>query len=367
MLRECCGGRLGDLAAGHERARRARADRAALPGALPQRLRRDRRRAPPHQPVRQHGSTCATATGSTRRSCRGTSSRSCPRSQEVEHAGAASFSASEPRRACSSPRRRRPGASFALRGPFGPGVAVYSALIDTRGTPRLYASSCNPFFGMKVLRSTDLGQDVQGDRSRPPPSRRTTGARSPTSGRSSRATARRSCGAASSRPRCSAAATAAIPGRWCRASATTSTPASGSPGNGGLCMHTILRDGNRVHLGISTGGHYLSEDGGETFKASNNGVGAGFTPDPYPEFGQCVHKIAGHKDAPGRLYMQNHGGWAEWDGPGRAAAGHRRAAQRRPRPHLALDRQGAAVRLRLPDRRAPARPRHGLRRAARAR
>ena len=47
-----------------------------------------------------------------------------------------------------------------------------------------------------------------------------------------------------------------------------------------------------------------------------HGVGAGFAPDPYPEFGQCVHKIAGHKDAPGRLYMQNHGGWAEWDGPG---------------------------------------------------
>jgi hypothetical protein len=81
-------------------------------------------------------------------------------------------------------------------------------------------------------------------------------------------------------------------------------------------MHTIIRDGNRVHLGISTGGHYLSEDGGDTFTASNQGVGAGFAPDPYPEFGQCVHKIARHEDAPGRLYMQNHGGWAEWTGPG---------------------------------------------------
>ena len=30
---------------------------------------------------------------------------------------------------------------FALRGPFGPGVAVYATLIDTRGTPRLYGSS----------------------------------------------------------------------------------------------------------------------------------------------------------------------------------------------------------------------------------
>src|SRR5215468_11161477 len=82
------------------------------------------------------------------------------------------------------------------------------------------------------------------------------------------------------------------------------------PGGGGLCLHTIIRDGNRVHLGISTGGHYLSEDGGETFKASNQGVGAGFNPDPYPEFGQCVHKMARHDAAPGRLYMQNHGGWA---------------------------------------------------------
>ena len=88
------------------------------------------------------------------------------------------------------------------------------------------------------------------------------------------------------------------------------------PGNGGLCMHTIVRDGDRVHLGISTGGHYLSEDRGTTFKASNNGVGAGFVPDPYPEFGQCVHKIARHPDMPGRLYMQNHGGWDERPGIG---------------------------------------------------
>jgi hypothetical protein len=39
-------------------------------------------------------------------------------------------------------------------------------------------------------------------------------------------------------------------------------------------------------------------------------------PDPYPEFGQCVHKIVRHDAAPGRLYMQNHGGWADWTGPG---------------------------------------------------
>ena len=57
--------------------------------------------------------------------------------------------------------------SFALRGPFGPGVAVYAALIDPRGEPRLYASSCDPFFGMKLLRSTDLGKSFHETKSAP--------------------------------------------------------------------------------------------------------------------------------------------------------------------------------------------------------
>ena len=63
-----------------------------------------------------------------------------------------------------APKTRR---TFALRGPFASGVAVYSALIDTRGTPRLYASSCNAFFGMKVLRSTDLGKTFKETKSAP--------------------------------------------------------------------------------------------------------------------------------------------------------------------------------------------------------
>src|ERR1700704_5948072 len=61
----------------------------------------------------------------------------------------------------------KPRRSFSLRGPFGSGVAVYSTLIDTRGTPRLYASSCNAFFGMKVLRSTDLGKSFKETKSTP--------------------------------------------------------------------------------------------------------------------------------------------------------------------------------------------------------
>lgn len=204
---------------------------------------------------------------------------------------------------------------FTLRGPFNKGVGVYSALIDTRGTPRLYASSCNPFFGMKVLRSTDLGKTFRETKSAPAfpkdDGRALANIWSLEPGKDRKELL---CGvepASLFKSRDGGDSWELVPGisnheharKW-------------QPGNGGLCMHTILRDGNRVHLGISTGGHYLSEDGGETFAAANKGVGAGFTPDPFPEFGQCVHKITGHKDAPGRLYMQNHGGWAEWDGPG---------------------------------------------------
>ncbi len=204
---------------------------------------------------------------------------------------------------------------FTLRGPFGEGVGVYSALIDARGAPRIYASSCNPFFGMKVLRSTDLGKTFKETKSAPAfpkdDGRALANIWSIEAGKDRKELL---CGvepASLFRSRDGGDSWELVPGisnheharKW-------------QPGNGGLCMHTILRDGHRVHLGISTGGHYMSEDGGETFKAANRGVGAGFTPDPFPEFGQCVHKIAGHKDVPGRLYMQNHGGWAEWDGPG---------------------------------------------------
>ena len=56
---------------------------------------------------------------------------------------------------------------FALRGPFGPGVAVYATLIDARSSPRVYASSCNAFFGMKVLVSADLGNTFQETKSPP--------------------------------------------------------------------------------------------------------------------------------------------------------------------------------------------------------
>jgi photosystem II stability/assembly factor-like uncharacterized protein len=59
---------------------------------------------------------------------------------------------------------------------------------------------------------------------------------------------------------------------------------------------------------MSTGGVYRTEDGGESWSASNTGVKAQFMPDPWPEFGQCVHKIARTPGKPELVFLQNHHG-----------------------------------------------------------
>ena len=197
---------------------------------------------------------------------------------------------------------------FTLRGPFAPGVAVYSMLLDTRGSsPRLYASSCNAFFGMKVLKSTDLGKTFKETKAVP---------NFPKD--DGRALANIWCleAGADQKDLWAGVEPAALfhsddgGDSWEKVDGISDHEHARKwkPGAGGLCLHTILREDHRMHLGISAGGHYLSEDGGTTFVSSNHGIGAAWNPAPYPEFGQCVHKIARHPKAPGRLYMQNHGG-----------------------------------------------------------
>ncbi|KAA5547345.1 exo-alpha-sialidase [Roseiconus nitratireducens] len=204
---------------------------------------------------------------------------------------------------------------FSLSGPFGAGVSVYSALIDRDQPKQIYASSCNAFFGMKLLRSDDGGKSFKETQSAP--------AFPEADGRAIANIWSIERGQDSRELWCGVEPAALFHSEdagesWELVSGISNhehTP-HWQPGNGGLCLHTILTDGDRIHVGISTGGHYVSEDGGKAFTASNRGVGAGFVPDPYPEFGQCVHKIAGHPDVPGRLYMQNHGGWEDRPGIG---------------------------------------------------
>ena len=83
------------------------------------------------------------------------------------------------------------------------------------------------------------------------------------------------------------------------------------PGGGGLALHTILvdpTDERRLHVAVSTGGVYRSDDGGTTWRARNQGITGGIGVDPDSEFGQCVHKVVRDGADPDTLYLQNHGG-----------------------------------------------------------
>jgi photosystem II stability/assembly factor-like uncharacterized protein len=84
-----------------------------------------------------------------------------------------------------------------------------------------------------------------------------------------------------------------------------------NPGAGGLCLHTIVldpRDHNRMYVAVSAAGVYRTDDGGQTWQPRNKNVLVDFEAKTYPEFGQCVHKMALHPSNPDVLYQQNHCG-----------------------------------------------------------
>ena len=89
-------------------------------------------------------------------------------------------------------------------------------------------------------------------------------------------------------------------------------------GGGGLCLHTILTNPQRpeqLAVGISAVGCLVSDDGGETWEARNNGVPS-FVDIFAEEFGiplthrdihNCIHKAVRHPSN-GLVYQQNHDG-----------------------------------------------------------
>ena len=84
-----------------------------------------------------------------------------------------------------------------------------------------------------------------------------------------------------------------------------------NPGAGGLCLHSIVldpRDHNRMYIAVSAAGVYRTDDGGKSWQARNKNVLADFGEKTYPEFGQCVHKLALHPTRPDVLFQQNHCG-----------------------------------------------------------
>ena len=84
-----------------------------------------------------------------------------------------------------------------------------------------------------------------------------------------------------------------------------------APGNGGLCLHTILIDpGNprRMWVGISAVGALRTEDGGQTWQTCNQGLPQLATGVRTQDVGRCVHKLVLDPKDSNTLYCQFHGG-----------------------------------------------------------
>jgi photosystem II stability/assembly factor-like uncharacterized protein len=203
-----------------------------------------------------------------------------------------------------------------LTGPHFPMQAVYSVGIDTRGSaPRLLAGATSSHWGPSVFRSDDLGATWH-EPARP-------AVRFPEDTGTSLERVWQLQPASRAAPGVVYAGTE--PGALFRSEDGGETfelvrplwehPQRGQwgAGYGGQAVHTVVtdpRDADRVTVAVSTGGVYRSTDAGASWKPSNTGVRADFLPEgrQYPEFGQCVHKIAQDPADPDRLYLQNHGG-----------------------------------------------------------
>ena len=201
-----------------------------------------------------------------------------------------------------------------MEGPFFAGEEVYALALDQRGGRRtLWAGPGNPFFGVTLRRSDDLGASWSGKEEHV--------VRFPEdSGLAVKHIWQIRPGRESEPERMFVGVEPACLFESDDGGATFA-PVEGylkhphrpkwTPGAGGLCAHTILLDPareDRMLVAQSTGGVYRTDDGGATWPARNVGVRAVFFPDQYPEFGQCVHKVVHHPSRPERLFLQNHWG-----------------------------------------------------------
>ena len=213
-----------------------------------------------------------------------------------------------------SDRRRD---TWSWTGPHFPMEDVYSVLCDTRGeAPRLLAGCGSSWFGPQVRRSDDLGatwQETPNGAVRFPDD---TGANlervwqlvpGSAAGDDSVVWAGTEPGAVF-RSTDRGETFELVRGLWDHPHRP-----EWNAGYGGQAFHTILphpTEPDSVLAALSTGGVYATTDGGKSWDPSNTGVKCEFMPGErsFPEFGQCVHKVARHPERPDQLFLQNHGG-----------------------------------------------------------
>jgi photosystem II stability/assembly factor-like uncharacterized protein len=91
------------------------------------------------------------------------------------------------------------------------------------------------------------------------------------------------------------------------------TRAMWQPGGGGLCLHSIVPwpgDPDRLALGISAAGVWLTEDRGRSWRQGNDGLVARYLPEEARDASThlCVHHLERAPARPERMFMQFHGG-----------------------------------------------------------
>jgi photosystem II stability/assembly factor-like uncharacterized protein len=201
-----------------------------------------------------------------------------------------------------------------VQGPHFPGQPVYALAYDDRGDRiRLHASTENPFFGSVLRKSDDMGRSWS-DPKEPNlkfPADTGLALKQIWQIRPGRADEPDVlyCGVNPS----SLFESTDRGESWTLVRSLHDHPhrPKWTPGNGGMCLHTILphpQDKRRMLVAMSTGGVYRTTDGARSWHASNSGIRAEFLPDKHPEFGQCVHKVVSHDARPERYFLQNHWG-----------------------------------------------------------
>lgn len=204
--------------------------------------------------------------------------------------------------------------TWRLDGPHFPMEAVYAVAVDTRGaTPRLLAGATSEHWGPSVFRSDDLGRTWQEPASGAIRFPDDTGAAlarvwqlQPDSAQRPGVVWAGTEPSALWRSEDGGETFELVRGLWDHPHRPT-----WEPGGGGQAIHTVVphpSDDDRMLVAMSTGGVYRTGDGGATWAPANDGIKAYFLPDPWPAYGQCVHKVARHPDRPEQLFAQNHHG-----------------------------------------------------------
>ena len=93
------------------------------------------------------------------------------------------------------------------------------------------------------------------------------------------------------------------------------------PGAGGLCLHSICPwpgDPNRLAIGISSAGVWLTDDAGKSWRRSVSGLVPRYIPEEARKdtHAFCVHNMRRAPRQPTTLYMQFHGGVYRSDNAG---------------------------------------------------